>query len=44
MKHVIKDKIMTKDKIDLDKLGIEVIFDSTKTEEYKGAHSIGCKN
>jgi hypothetical protein len=23
---------------------IKVLFDSTKTEEYKGAHSIGCKN
>lgn len=21
-----------------------VIFDSTKNKEYKGAHSIGCKN
>jgi len=26
------------------KLNIKLIFDSTKTEEYKGAHSIGCKN
>jgi hypothetical protein len=22
----------------------KVLFDSTKTNEYKGAHSIGCKN
>jgi len=23
---------------------IKILFDSTKTTEYKGAHSIGCKN
>jgi hypothetical protein len=25
-------------------LGIELVYDSTKASEYKGAHSIGCKN
>jgi len=25
-------------------LQVKVLFDSTKTTEYKGAHSIGCKN
>jgi hypothetical protein len=34
LKNIIEDK-------DND---LEIVFDSTKTEEFKGAHSIGCKN